>query len=244
MNFQGLKALAMQTSSASISDAMWADKHRHYMRDVHCQTPDQVLFAQAVTLRSLPYRPDFVADMSAARGGDRSQMPFEQALDLTTEGKVLVVDTSGYKNAAIGGDVKFSRLVKTGAEGIVTDGSIRDKTDMTSFGYSVYCHGWTPRSGTSVYIYGADVNVPVTCGEALVRPNDYIFGDIDGVVVIPESQIEQVLKKAVSKEELDVFVRNLLKTEDINPGEVYPINDKLRQMFADHKGISVEDIAW
>jgi len=37
-------------------------------------------------------------------------------------------------------------------------------------------------------------NVPVTCGGVLVRPGDWIVGDMTGVVVVPQSSLPQVLK--------------------------------------------------
>ena len=78
----------------------------------------------------------------------------------------------------------------------------------------------------------------------LVRPGDYLFGDIDGVVVIPRNRAEEVLTRAASKEELDTFVKKIMKEEDLNPGEYYPISDLTRERFAQEKGISKEDIAW
>ena len=39
-------------------------------------------------------------------------------------------------------------------------------------------------------------NVPVECGEVIVHPGDFVFGDFDGVVVIPRAQAAEILKKA------------------------------------------------
>ena len=243
ITFEELKNLAMQTSSASISDAMWSDKHPHYMQGVLPQTEGKVMFGEAVTVRSLPYRPDLEEDVKA-KYADRSKFPFEHALELSGEGKVMVVDASGYTNASIGGDVKFSRLHGNKGEGLVTDGALRDKSDMTNYHFALFCSGFTPRSGTGVFLYGYDLNVPVTCGGTLVKPGDYLFGDDDGVVVIPRDRAEQVLKRAVAKEKLDRFVREIIISEGRNPGEVYPIGDEIKKRFAEKEGISVEDIGW
>ncbi len=242
--FEDLKELALRTSSASISDAMGKDRHAHYMTDVLCQTPDKLMWGEAVTLRSLPARPDLVADVAARANKRRSEYPFEQALELCGPGRILVVDTSGYTHASIGGDVKLSRLHNLNAEGLVTDGSLRDKAGTTAYDFALFCSGFTPRSGTGTFLYGHDLNVPITCGGALVRPRDYLFGDSDGVVVIPRDRVEEVLARAASKEELDVFVKKIMKEEDLNPGEYYPISDLTRERFAQEKGISKEEIAW
>lgn len=41
-----------------------------------------------------------------------------------------------------------------------------------------------------------DFNVPVSCGGTVVNPGDYVFGDDDGVLVVPESAIDLILKQA------------------------------------------------
>ena len=83
-----------------------------------------------------------------AAGGDPLTMAFDLAVEATTEGKVMVVDVSGWRDATIGGGTKYSRLADTGAAGLVTDGLIRDSDELVNYGYAVYCAGFSPRSGT------------------------------------------------------------------------------------------------
>ena len=53
-------------------------------------------------------------------------------------------------------------------------------------------------------------DVPVVCGEVEVRPNEIVFADFDGIVVIPkdvedkaiEGALEKVEKESVSRKEL------------------------------------------
>lgn len=40
------------------------------------------------------------------------------------------------------------------------------------------------------------INVPVSCGGVVVEPGDWIFGDNDGVLVVPEKDIDRVLRQA------------------------------------------------
>jgi regulator of RNase E activity RraA len=42
-------------------------------------------------------------------------------------------------------------------------------------------------------------NVPVECGEVIVNPGDFVFGDHDGIIVIPAALVEEVLGIAADK---------------------------------------------
>ena len=42
-------------------------------------------------------------------------------------------------------------------------------------------------------------NVPVECGEVLVNPGDFVFADVDGIVVVPKALVKEVVELALSK---------------------------------------------
>ena len=235
-----LRKLASQTSSASVADAMHEDPHRLHMAGVVCQTPDRPLFGEAVTLRSLPFRADLADELREEAGGKRSQFPFERALEFCTEGRVLVIDSSGWHATAVGGDTKFSRLMGLGGAGIVTDGAIRDQKEMDGFGYPIFCSGFTPIAGTGRALIGAQLNVPISCGRVLVRPGDFLIGDTTGVVVIPGERAREVLERSIRIEKLNAFVQELIVTEDVNPGEVYPATAEVKARFTKETGIEME----
>lgn len=234
-----LAVLAAQTSPAAVSDvlAKMGYTYQHDMKVVVAQTPDLPLFGQAVTLRSLPTRPDMIADLKAQADGDPLKMPFDRALEATGEGKVLVIDSSGHPDVTVGGGTKFSRLMAKRAAGLVTDGSIRDKNELTSYGYPVYCHDFSPRSGTTHTLYPHDFNVPITCGGALVRPGDYLIGDETGIVVIPEGVASGVLNDAVLKEQLDAFASRKIVENDVPTGTYFPPDEATIEEFARSIGL-------
>ena len=68
------------------------------------------------------------------------------------------------------------------------------------------------------------IDVPVACGGAMVHPNDWIFGDVDGVVVIPGGLVEKVLDLALEKVAAENTVR-----QELEAGE------SLATVFARHK---------
>ncbi|MFQ6006100.1 MAG: RraA family protein [Woeseia sp.] len=224
LSFENLRTLTEQTSVASVSDVMSPKAHRVVIPGLIAVRPDKKLFGQAVTVRSLPAREDCVTDTQEAfaekvASGD----PMMYALKLCGPGKVLVVDASGYADAAIGGDIKFAILDEFGCEGLVTDGAIRDQREFRQeFDFATYCKGFTPLVGTGRVLFARDVNIDINCGGVLVRPGDYIFGDDDGVIVIPEAQIERTLNAAVATEKFHRYIREKSVREQITFGDIVP----------------------
>jgi len=65
---------------------------------------------------------------------------------------------------------------------------------------------WFPAFSTSVRpvdslgrIEITDYNSPVECDGILVYPGDVLFGDVDGVVVIPGAHVREIVEKALEK---------------------------------------------
>ncbi|MDJ0956868.1 MAG: RraA family protein [Arenicellales bacterium] len=222
LTIEELKGLAEQTSIASVSDVMKPKAYQVIIPGLIAVRPEKKLFGQAVTVRSLPAREDCIAHTqktfaNKVPNGD----PMMYALQLCGPGKVLVVDASGYSDAAIGGDMKFAIIEALGGEGLVTDGAIRDQREFREeFNFATYCKGFTPLVGTGRILYAHDVNVDINCGGTLVRPNDYIFGDGDGVIVIPETQIERTLNAAIATEKLHRYIRDKSVREKVTYGDI------------------------
>ena len=81
--------------------------------------------------------------------------------------------------------------------GLIIDGYTRDKATIEEMGIPQFTKGISiapvPRNCRAT---AKDVNVPVSCGDAVVNPGDYLFADIDGVMVIPEASVDDVLLQA------------------------------------------------
>lgn len=117
------------------------------------------------------------------------------ALYKAQAGDVLVVDGASYTEAAIWGGLTSLSAAQRQLEGSIIDGAVRDCQEMREAGYPVYARATTPRSPAK-WTERGEVCVPITCGGVTVFPGDLIFGDEDGVVVIPSRQLAQILKKA------------------------------------------------
>lgn len=124
-------------------------------------------------------------------------LALHQAIYAANPGDVLILDLHGYSNAGHFGDIMATACKLHGLAGVVIDGSCRDSEDIKELGFPVFARAFNP-SGT-VKESLAKLGVPVRCGGIEVRPGDIIFGDCDGVVVIPQEQEDEVFEKALNK---------------------------------------------
>lgn len=111
--------------------------------------------------------------------------------------EVIVVDAKGYLYNAACGDFVVGLAKTLGLQGMVIDGAVRDVKGIKDLNYPVFSKGVTVAAS---YKHGSgEINVPVSCGGVAIHPGDIIAGDEDGVVCIPQSMIDDVVKRACEK---------------------------------------------
>lgn len=162
---------------------------------------DKPFFGRAVTLRSLPARPDHDAMVNERERAAHGIGPFPRAMSLCDERSVLVIAAHDTQFYAAAGGTGLSSLIGRKAAALLTDGQIRDSIALAAHakksGTALVTGGFTPHYGTVRMLTPAEVNVPVSIRGRLIVPGDYLFGDRDGVVIIPEQLAEEVLETAV-----------------------------------------------
>jgi len=85
-----------------------------------------------------------------------------------------------------------------GAAGCITDGLVRDVRQIREMRFPVF-HGGIGPLDTKGRARMVQRDVPVECAGVKVRDGDIVFGDVDGVVVIPQERAAEVLAKAKEK---------------------------------------------
>lgn len=128
--------------------------------------------------------------------------PYELEIKLVDDlktGEVVVLGCGGpTERIAPWGELLSTAANYRGAAGCVTDGLIRDISHIRSIGFPVYHGGIAPLNSAGRAEISA-IDEPVECGGVLVNPGDYIFGDSDGVVVIPKARAAQVFEIALGQ---------------------------------------------
>lgn len=155
----------------------------------------------ALTLRYIPAR----EDLDVVEVFQDPAHPQRRSIELTGPGQVLVMDARGDTRAASAGHILVTRLLQKGARGLVTDGALRDSPAIAEVDFPVYAGGASPAMNLTVH-HAVDINVPIGCGGVPVFPGDVIFGDGEGVVVIPKHFAAEVARDAAEQEQLEAFV--------------------------------------
>lgn len=123
-----------------------------------------------------------------------------KALDIARPGDVIVVDTStGLSNNGIIGDTIATKAKHRGIAGFVIDGLVRDIPGIRAVGLPVFAKGITPQG--PLHRGPGEINFPINCGGVVVHPGDIIFGDDNGIVVIPQDYAAELLEKLRARRE-------------------------------------------
>jgi regulator of RNase E activity RraA len=119
------------------------------------------------------------------------------ALDGLRPNEVYVA-TGGSPRYALWGELLSTRATQLGSTGAILNGYSRDtrgilKLNFPTFSYGPYAQDAGARSKV------VDYRVPIEIAGIRVAPGDIVFGDIDGVLVIPNSAAEEAISKALEK---------------------------------------------
>jgi 4-hydroxy-4-methyl-2-oxoglutarate aldolase len=136
-----------------------------------------------------PHR--FVGVAFTCLNGPADNLALAAAVSLCAPGDVLVAVTEGFSGCAVIGDLLLGIAKNRGAVAFVTDGLVRDLTDIQALAFPAFATGVSPnspaRNGPGT------VGLPVVCGGVLVAAGDLVIGDPDGVVIVPRGEIRTVL---------------------------------------------------
>ena len=179
----------------------------------------------ALTIRTVPGRGD-LRPMAFEPGTLFPGHP-DDAIDAVQPGDVVVVDGRGATDEGLFGDLLTMRIKMKGAVGLVCDMAVRDSPHMAEKEIPVFCLGAASPGGT---VFNVDYNVPIGCAGVLVCPGDIISGDDDGVVVIPQAMVEEVLGELLLREDREEFIRIKL-AEGASLDGLYPMGPQWEERF-------------
>ena len=132
-----------------------------------------------------------------------------ESVDSLSADDVLVANTNGSTCSGFWGELLSTVCICRKATGAIIDGMSRDSRKIREMNFTLFCRGFNPldsKGRTDVIAH----NVSIECGGVKVNPGDVVFGDYDGIVVIPAAIAEEVIRLAYEKMDAENVVRDAI----------------------------------
>jgi 4-hydroxy-4-methyl-2-oxoglutarate aldolase len=202
--------LRLGVNVSAVSDILHArGLHQQVMRhDMQALDPAMRICGLARTVSSQPR-------VGTPEPGLEYELLFA-AIDGLRLGEVLVTDRA---DCCVWGELCAEAAMRRGGNGAVIDGFTRDSAEIRSLGFPLFCRG----RHMSDLLYHRTIialNQPVLCGDVRVHPGDLILGAEDGILAVPQTQIDDVVREAYEKSLTESKARVALR-DGMSAGEAY-----------------------
>lgn len=171
--------------------------------------PDEILCGPVFTIEG---RVDETAD------GHETLLEWTGLLSKAKSGHIWVSQPHDHTIAHMG-ELSSETLMSRGVLGCVIDGGIRDTHFLKKQGFQAWRRFHTPRDVVGQWLpTGFDVDIII--GDVLIRPGDFLLGDLDGVVRVPKEHVSDITTKSIEA----MHTENKVRTAILNgtdPQEAY-----------------------
>jgi len=191
-------------STTNVSDAMDKLKIRGAVIGIRPMFESEKVIGQAVTIKIT----------AAGMTKSVSHLGVE-AIASARPGDVIAIDNHGDVTNNCWGEVLSCAAKIKGVSGVVVDGAARDLDACRDMNFPVFARAAVPITARGRIMQEA-YNCMIRLGDVQVRPGDIIFGDINGIVVIPPEKIDEVVSEAEAlMEKEESMKKDLLSGMDI-----------------------------
>ncbi len=161
--------------------------------------------------RAMPVLEADVFEEISRRSGSMSK-PFGLMLEALEDLKKdeIYVCAGGAPRYALWGELMSIRAMRLGAAGAVMNGYFRDTPGIAAlgfptFGYGPYAQDQGPRGKV------IDFRAPIEIEGVRIVPGDIVFGDVDGVCIVPREAEEETFVRALQKARGEQTVRKAIE---------------------------------
>lgn len=146
-----------------------------------------------------------------------------KAISMAGEGDVLLVTNGNYDEAGgMFGGMMAASLKARGAAGLVIEGACRDTMLINELGFPVFSRNISIKATTK--ICPGRINHPIVIGGVYVEPGDLVFGDNDGVVIVPKAIAKSVLEIAEEREQKEEGLLQRILSGETTTYEMFRAN--------------------
>ena len=153
-----------------------------------------------------------------SRTRDETLLAWCTLLSKAPSGHVIVCQPNNHEIALMG-ELSAQTLQARGVLGYVVDGGSRDTELVLAQGFPVFCSFLTPADIVERWMPDA-FGEPITIGGVSIRTGDYLLGDRDGVVVIPQAIAQEVVARTEAVVATESDMRRALLA-GMDPVEAY-----------------------
>lgn len=169
---------------------------------------DMVVFGKAMPVLEA----DFFAEEMSESNNPFLNRPFGlmfEALDSLQENEVYIC-TGSSLNYALWGGLMTIRALKLKAAGAVLNGYTRDTEEILNLHFPTFSQGtYAQDQGPRGKV--VDYRIPIEIGDVCIHPGDIVYGDRDGIVIVPQEIMEEVFDKAIEKARGEKNVKKALE---------------------------------
>ena len=127
-------------------------------------------------------------------------------IDDLPEGTVVALDNQGRMDATVWGDILTTVASRNKLGGTIIDGVCRDAPRSIELAYPIFSRSSHMRTGKDRVAVDA-TQCSISMGGVRVNPGDFVIGDWDGIVIVPQERVEEVLAVATNIQEAEERIR-------------------------------------
>jgi regulator of RNase E activity RraA len=190
-----------QLFTAVVGDIMDSlDMHHQFLPpQIQPLHPDMVVIGRAMP----------VLERDVERAPEKRFGLMLEALDDLKSHEVYVA-SGGDTPYALWGELMSTRAMKIGAAGVVVNGYSRDTRGILQLGFPTFSTGrYAQDQGPRGEV--VDFRTRIRIGQVEIAPGDVIFGDIDGVLVVPAAAVQDIFARAIEKASKENLVRTAIE---------------------------------
>lgn len=169
---------------------------------------DMVLIGRAMPVLEA----DVYQERGSADNNTLMDKPFGlmlEALDNLQKDEVYICNGAA-RRYALWGELMTLRARHLGAAGAVVDGYLRDTHGVLAQGFPAFAHGaYAQDQGPRGKVL--DFRLPIEVGGVRIEPGDIVFGDVDGVLIVPQRAEREVFVAALEKARGEQLVRKAIE---------------------------------
>ncbi len=148
-------------------------------------------------------------EVDQTQSSHESLLAWTGFLSKAPKDKVIICQPNT-NEVALMGELSAETLQLRGIRGYIVDGGSRDMDFILKIDFPVWSKFYTPRDVVKFW-KPTKFEKKIRIGDVVINNNDYVLADIDGIIIIPQDNIEQILIKSEEKINSENLVRKAIK---------------------------------